>query len=314
MGKYKVTIDVIWMFGEIGVNVFALLSGYFMIEQEKPFRVKKAFLMWMQVLFYSILTNIISPKIIEGGGIERDEILQSLFPITYRFRWYATAYFVLYLFTPYINRGLRCLRKKEYGKLILTLLILYSIWPTLLGVFDNNTETFLYYNRCLWILIMYCIAGYIRLYGIYKEKWRFFHWGVIHIITWLVLLGFIAFMPENGVSEHIKMKNTYFWPPNSIVLVVISVSLFMMFSYIKLKENVIISYIASCTFGIYLGQDMIRNPFFHKNLTEPKDLFIDMVCAFFCIAMGVLSIETLRKGFEKIIANLYDKIQIRCKK
>lgn len=68
MGKYKVTIDIIWMFGEIGVNVFALLSGYFMIEQKKPFRAKKAFLMWMQVLFYSILTNIISPIIIGRGG------------------------------------------------------------------------------------------------------------------------------------------------------------------------------------------------------------------------------------------------------
>lgn len=43
MGHYKVVIDIIWMFGEIGVNIFALLSGYFMIEQEKPRKIKKIF-------------------------------------------------------------------------------------------------------------------------------------------------------------------------------------------------------------------------------------------------------------------------------
>lgn len=265
--------------------------------------------MWVQVLFYSILSNVIISRM-EISEINQNKILQSIFPITYRFRWYATAYFILYIFSPYINRGLKALQKKEYARLIFTFLIIYCIWPTVIGIFNNSTENFLYYNRCLWIVIMYCIAGYIKIYGIYKENLRFIHWVVIHLISWIVLINFIVFIPENGVSEQVKMKNTYFWQPNSILLFVVSISLFMIFTCIKLKENKVITYIASCTFGMYLGQDIILKAFFRKNLSVTKDVFVDMICAFVCIVMGILVIETLRKEFEKIAIRVYDSMRM----
>ncbi len=68
MGNYKLVMDIIWMFGELGVNCFALISGYFMIEQKKPFKVKKICCMWLQVMFYSILSTTIVLKFVGGGA------------------------------------------------------------------------------------------------------------------------------------------------------------------------------------------------------------------------------------------------------
>lgn len=104
MGNYKVVMDVIWMFGELGVNVFALISGYFMIGQERPFKPKKICLMWIQVLFYSILSTTIA--------FNQDKVLQTIFPISYKIWWYASAYFGLYFLAPFLNKGLRSLEKR----------------------------------------------------------------------------------------------------------------------------------------------------------------------------------------------------------
>lgn len=111
MGNYKVIMDVIWMFGELGVNVFALISGYFMIGQERPFKPKKICLMWVQVLFYSILSTMIAFKI-GRWEIDQDKVLQTIFPISYKIWWYASAYFGLYFLAPFLNKGLRSLEKR----------------------------------------------------------------------------------------------------------------------------------------------------------------------------------------------------------
>ena len=316
MGNYKVIIDVIWMLGELGVNVFALISGYFMIEQERPFKAKKICLMWIQVIFYSILSTTVTVKM---GVLEIDwgRTLQTIFPITYRIWWYASAYFCLYFLTPFINKGLKTLEKKEYIKLNLILLLAFSIWPTFIGIIHNDTESFLFYNRFIWILSLYCIAGYIRIYGLCREKCTLCHWLFIHICTWILTLLFIVFMPENGISNQIKMKNTYFWSPNSTVMVVLSISLFMIFCNLKMNENSVISYIASCVFGIYLGHagrsGMIWSALFHKDLVGAKAVITDMVCAFTCTIMATLIIESIRKQMEKPIAWIYDIILRRCK-
>lgn len=313
MGKYKVVIDIIWMFGELGVNVFALISGYFMADQERPFKRRKICLMWIQVLFYSMLATIVESKM---GILEIDQtsILQTIFPITYKGWWYMSAYFVLYFLAPFLNKGLKALERKEYCRLIWCLLTIFSIWPTIIGIFDNNTEVFLFYNRFIWIIVIYCVGGYIKKYGVYKEKWTLHHWVYIHVAMWVITLLSIIGMPENGISEKIKIRNTYFWQPNSIVMVALAVSLFMIFSCIRVKRNRIISYIASCTLGIYLGHGgrfaLIRNTVFHRGLVGAKAVFVDMICAFTCMVMVTLGVESFRKQLEKMILKVVNKARL----
>ena len=57
----KMIINVLTMFGELGVNLFVLISGYFMING--TFRWKKVISICLQVYFY----NWLSLLILRGG-------------------------------------------------------------------------------------------------------------------------------------------------------------------------------------------------------------------------------------------------------
>lgn len=74
--------------GKIGVNLFVLISGYFLINSK--FNIKKLIKLFGETWFYSVaiaLIAILGLKI--QIGIK--ELLQVIFPITYNQYWFITA-------------------------------------------------------------------------------------------------------------------------------------------------------------------------------------------------------------------------------
>lgn len=67
----KFLVKIFWMFGELGVNLFGLISGYHMIQGR--FKHKKLILLTSEVFFYQIFTHVIACKvgIFQGGGDKR---------------------------------------------------------------------------------------------------------------------------------------------------------------------------------------------------------------------------------------------------
>ena len=49
-----------------------------------------------------------------------------------------------------------------------------------------------------------------------------------------------------------EVNPIYFWGPNSVMQIALSISIFMIFKNINVKSNVIINKIASTTLGVYL--------------------------------------------------------------
>ena len=91
----------LFTFGKIGVNLFVLISGYFMINQS--LKLKKLFMLWLQIFIYSagIMLIMTCLKIYNPTGIF--DVLKYFLPISYNIYWFATAYIGMYLFTPFIN-------------------------------------------------------------------------------------------------------------------------------------------------------------------------------------------------------------------
>ena len=111
----RVWIQFMQFGGKIGVNIFVLISGYFLITAEK-LKTQKVLKFILQVLTYSVL--IFGCFAIFGSeslGIK--SVIKSLFPLVHSIWWFASAYFVLYLLSPYLNRLLNSLDKKTYLRL-----------------------------------------------------------------------------------------------------------------------------------------------------------------------------------------------------
>ena len=113
----KIWLQILFSGGKIGVNIFVMISGYFLISSKK-IQVNKVLKLIMQILFYSIIIYMIFICF----GIETFSI-KILFKhiLGYPIWWFAKTYLALYLIHPYINVLLENITKIEYKRLLIFL-------------------------------------------------------------------------------------------------------------------------------------------------------------------------------------------------
>ena len=142
-------IKNMWFFGELGVNLFILITGYYMLKNKVS--LKKIILLIFQIFFYNFLLYSIG-YFIGYNSFELNIFL--IFPIITSKYWFATAYLLVYILSPFFNKLINSLKKTEYKKFIIINLIIWSIIPTVFGFFYNSSETLLFYNRFIWLCFM----------------------------------------------------------------------------------------------------------------------------------------------------------------
>lgn len=162
---------VAWLlesFSIAAVNVYVLISGYFLVETK--FRVRRVITLVLQILFYSclipvilVLTGKLSP-----GEITLYSIWQCIFPINMKQYWFMSAYVLMFLFTPLLNAAVHAMKKEQLQTVILFLLLVESLPKTVIPArLALDSEGY----DALWFIVVYLTAAYIRLYGIsFLEK------------------------------------------------------------------------------------------------------------------------------------------------
>lgn len=302
----KFIVKVFWLFGELGVNLFMLITGYFMINKA-PSKVR-LFYLWLQVWFYHILTALVANYLgfFQLQGLKEKIIF--LFPIIFNRYWYVTVYFLICILAPYMNKFISALDQRSFQKFLITVLAVWTVIPTFAGFFFNSTESMLYYNRFLWFFVMYCIGAYERLYGIkfLAEKKK----GLaIMTISFALMCGFIYVIEKNmllfeslGTTE-----SAYFWRPNNILMVALSVAMFSVFQKFKMKTSRLINTFATTTLGVYILHDGVllrflwNEVFQNKTHAGDKYLIVYILGAAFIIYLIGSVIDFIRQFLEKQI-------------
>ena len=249
----EITIPHLWynfilMGGKVGVNIFVLISGFFLIENtERLFQPKKLLKFWGQVVFYSITTYFLS-IVLQINNFDIKQIIKICFPITYPGWWFASTYFMLYLIHPFLNKLLHDLNKNVYHYLILLLVLCWSIIPTLTTqLFESNS--------LLWFITLYVIAGYAKIYGFnerLKSKHYFFLFLIVLVCSYLISVSFLVLgTKRNELAVHA----IDFFGMERFPILLMALFLFMTFAKLKIKYNKWINVIASATFGVYLIHD-----------------------------------------------------------
>lgn len=292
--------------GKIGVNLFVLISGYFLINSK--FNIKKLIKLFGETWFYSVaiaLIAILGLKI--QIGIK--ELLQVIFPITYNQYWFITAYAVMYIFSDYINKFLKLLSKKEYDKLLIMLIVIFSILPSIMGAKFLASDLG-------WLIILYAIGAYINLF--YKEKNK----NKIKIFCTCILsvVGILSILILDKLNNIINIEPLRFaLPMNQIVPLGISIMIFLIFKNINIGEKKIINRIASCTFGVYLihqqiliknfiWQDIFRvSEIINSKLGVLKEFGIVLLVFGICCIIDLIRQLTIEKYFLKLIEKIIKK-------
>ena len=146
-------------FSRWSVNCFGLISG---VVGYKKTKFSNLIYIWITVLFYSI---IISLYMYHKNSISKKDFYLSFFPILIRRHWYFNAYFQMYLLLPFINKGIECLEKKTYKKIVLIFIFLYSFYHIFGVCIGKNNSLFLNDGYSgMWLTIIYIIGAYFGKY------------------------------------------------------------------------------------------------------------------------------------------------------
>mgnify|MGYP003370227273 FL=1 len=244
----KIIIQILSGGGQLGVNLFILISGYFLIDSE--FKINKLLKLIFETFFYSVIILLfIVSKSNLNIGIK--DIIISCLPITYSSYWFITCYVVLYLFIDYINPVIKGLDKKKYFQLILLLLLLLLLWC----IIPSFTLGKPGYSPFVWFVLIYLVAGYIKLYPC-KFMSNFKVNFILGILFYLIVLFSFIIFDYLGIPDAFFGKGaTHFAQTNSIFIFLSSIFLFLAFKNIKMKNYKLLNIISSTTFGIYLIHD-----------------------------------------------------------
>lgn len=264
---------------EVAVNVFVLITGYFMVNSKfEPSRIIKLFL---QVECFSIACLAVD-KFVFHQTLGLQAFIYTFFPFTSGAYWFVSAYVVLILFVPLLNKLIKSMDKQQHFISIILLTVLFSVIPTFMfwskDILGNG------YNF-IWFIVLYFIASYIHLYEIGdRVKSNSFKYLVMYIL--LSEGGNIINLIIGTVSMLVLGEprgEALFLDYNSITVFPASVCLFMTFKNMKIENKTLsrisISLGAVC-FGVYLVTD---NPLLRKPLWKLLNLSRYCGCGIFTL-------------------------------
>ncbi|MGP1586943.1 MAG: acyltransferase family protein [Treponemataceae bacterium] len=288
--------------GKVGVNVFFILSGYFMIN--KNFKWEKVIKLFSELIFYNLIITFM--LILLGFEYNFSSILKSIFPINEIPESFICSYVMLYLISPLLNAGAKSISKKIYLTIICILLIYFSIFETFL-----NIKTWSYFG---WAMTMYLVGGFIKLNEISFSKKQLPYIFVIMISIIFIWLSIIIFDFNifSKISERFTSKYWHYMigKANMFFMFTYAFGLFMIFKNLSIKQNKIINTFASTSFGvliIHTQSDYMRQLIWKDFLKildfyNSKYLFLHMIVSVLivyltCAAIDMLRIRFLEKKF-----------------
>lgn len=217
--------------GKLGVNLFVLISGYFMVNSK--FRINKLLRLFAQIWFYSILIFallLILGKVEYSHGL----LLNAIFPVSTNAWWFITTYVILYCLSPFLNILIKHCPQKWHLFLIIFLVVLQCAMQFAFRQW--------YISNVGWFVTLYLIAAYIRLY-----PHKLFDSNKIALP--ISLSSFVIIAVFN------MLWKINLWDMTNIVCLVWSVATFCAFKNFRIPNNKVINTVAKTTLGIYLIHD-----------------------------------------------------------
>jgi peptidoglycan/LPS O-acetylase OafA/YrhL len=258
---------LIVQYGQVGVSIFFMISGFFLVK--KSFKWERVFSTWLQVFLYSASIFILAIFITRFTGIPtifsdilgtQGEIIHtgvwSFAPFLNGSYWFITAYILVLLFSPFINRIFESFRKQDIQKLI-ALLSFASIWM----LFFPSSG---FWNNAVYGILCYLIGGYVRHF----HKTKVIHKKSLFVASCIIFIATVLMTAFNYMATT-QSPITHFFSWNSqvkqgiqILPIVIATSLFTTTVnsnplQLHTRGSKITLTAAKSTFGVYLIHENI---------------------------------------------------------
>lgn len=256
MGGVGTVAWVLEAFCIVAVNLYMLISGYFLCESS--FKLSRLLRLLVQIWTYSVAIGLLAAAV---GLVPAEEfttyyLLQLIFPVSMGHYWFMTAYVFLYLLLPFVSMAVKRMTK---GQLQITLGLLLSAFCLMKSVLPVRLEMDAKGYDCLWYLCVFLTAAYIRKFGIpfLQKKGR---GALLYVVSALLIfagtmcLHFI-YVKTGSLGLMIKVFIEY----NHALPFLAAVGLFGAFLRVRIEGRSagLVCAIAPYTLGVYLLHENI---------------------------------------------------------
>lgn len=308
------TGTVAWLlesFAIVAVNVYMLISGYFLCESS--FKISRLLQLLLQVWMYSVGIGLLSVAL---GVVPATELttyyyVQLLFPVSMGHYWFMTAYVFLYLLLPFIGMASKRMTREQMRVALICLFFCFCILKSVLPIrLDMDQKGY----DCLWYLCVFLAAAYVRKFGVklFEKKWLT---ALIYpVAACLIFLGTMAlhtvYVRTGSLGLLIGVCQEY----NHVLPFIAAVGLFAAFLQLRISEDHIIGKIickvAPCTLGVYLLHENLGLRYAWQPLLGSEKvnsvggLILSVCIAVFVVFFAGILLEAARKALLRQIYKL----------
>ncbi len=205
-------------YGEIGTDIFVMISGYFLCKQVPTIR--KTFFrisrIWLRTIFYSWLILFIF-AIFKINKLNIWNILSALLPVSFNEYWFITDFILLMILVPVLNQILTQLSPKQIVISIIILIFISGVMPLYAGF-----TPFGGYLNIGIMIASYIFAGYTRIYLKNISIWKFIFvfllgLGIQYVFIYffknqMVTYGALPFVSAAALFPIIVKSKSFFSP------------------------------------------------------------------------------------------------------
>ena len=310
----RILYHLVYLSSRCCVYVYIVVFGYFSVTSNKSLDTIKGKIakIYLPMLFYSILIPFLGQSL-GLWKLDAIEKIRAFFPLTSKIWYFMTLYLLVLILSPFLNKVLISLSKKEYTQFVVILFLLFSVWTLfsqlsqtsdiirLDKIFQTSKGQSLY-----GFVYMYILGGYLRLHIPCRNNAKFRY---LFAFAGLVIVNFLL---SQYLYSYDKISIVYDNP----ILVLQGICLVLFFRDLKFKSKVI-NYIASVNLGVYMihEQFLVRNKLWHDwfGFLSDKSFYrsntypfkILLICLTVFTVCGI--IEKVRVLLFKCLNNLFKK-------
>lgn len=280
---YVIT-EIFAIFSSTGVNLFVLISGYFLVN--KKFNLGRLVKIWVITVFYLFAVAIVL-TLTTRVRIGLSDWINFLDPIRTNKYWFVKYYIELVLLAPFLALLAKSMSKKMYQcfLVVLSFMSLTFFKDIPFGNINGGNKGF----SLMWFIYLFFVAAYLRLFNVHVC-----HKGKIALLIVAVMLLQII------LPTYIGYRGTGRFLYGGIIfyngfcfflsLVVFLYSKDRTYKYTRIERLLV--WVSPYTFGVYL---IHTHPFIQTYLWGSDSVFADfgrLANGWLCIPIVLLSVIT----------------------
>lgn len=260
--KGSVSYFLIWiLFGIsfVSISSYILISGYFLCETSFSF--KRLFRLEGQVWFYSAALCIAAVLILRQP-MDMSSLIAAVFPVLSCEYWFVTMYAGMLCLSPFLNKLLLGLSRKQFRLLLGFLFVLFSLWPNVF--FFSPALNFGGGSGVVWFVTVYLFGAYLKRFYVPDGRTgrHFLHFLAAALLIpasrFAIELLLVTPLGKIGFLQDLMWGFSLFYQYNSVLVFAAALLLFVAFLNMEIKPGRLQRLIlaaAPLSFGVYLIHD-----------------------------------------------------------